>query len=304
MAAAACPGRRAARASLALRNALQNLCAERANGQSQSAALALESSARAGRAPDEQAGLAIASGLRFAGYAVAICPGPAGHGKCPLTGPAGCAPAHEADLVVCSLGYENEQAREILRELRVRYPGTPLLVEAPPEAGRGAEPAAGRLPRAAGAGHPGAGRRRRARTLPACLPKRARPVRSPFHSEAEAFRFVLLLIVALVPIALAAAFGPTWLVVAVVLVVVGALAVHLSQLRMRRLRGEEIPVKMAPPHVGPASETPRPRRSERNAHRGVAAGRGRQARVRTRHAGAAAGARADQRVSATDRRGR
>ena len=80
-------------------------------------------------------------------------------------------------------------------------------------------------------------------------------MRSPFHSEAEAFRFVLLLIVALVPIALAAAFGPTWLVVAVVLVVVGALAVHLSQLRMRRLRGEEIPVKMAPPHVGPASET-------------------------------------------------
>jgi hypothetical protein len=83
--------------------------------------------------PDEQAGLAISSGLRFAGYAVAICPGPAGHGKCPLTGPAGCAPAHEADVVVCSLGYEKEQAREILSELRVRYPGTPLLVEPPSE---------------------------------------------------------------------------------------------------------------------------------------------------------------------------
>src|SRR5664280_288320 len=83
--------------------------------------------------PDEQAGLAISEGLRFAGYAVAICPGPRGHGKCPLVGPAGCAPAHEADLVVCSLGYENEPAREILRELRMRYPGTPLLVEAPPE---------------------------------------------------------------------------------------------------------------------------------------------------------------------------
>ena len=83
--------------------------------------------------PDEQAGLAIASGLRFTGYAVAICPGPRGHGKCPLTGPAGCAPAHEADVVVCSLGYENGQAREILRELRMRYPGTPLLVDAPSE---------------------------------------------------------------------------------------------------------------------------------------------------------------------------
>ena|SRR5271165_3158140 len=81
--------------------------------------------------PDEATGLAIASGLRFAGYAVAVCPGPRGHGRCPLTGPAGCAPAHDADLVVCSLGYEHEAAREILRELRTRYPETPLLVEVP-----------------------------------------------------------------------------------------------------------------------------------------------------------------------------
>lgn len=81
--------------------------------------------------PDEAAGLAIASGLRFAGYAVAICPGPAGHGRCPLTGPAGCAPAHDADLVVSSLGYEHETAREVLRELRTHYPDTPLLVETP-----------------------------------------------------------------------------------------------------------------------------------------------------------------------------
>src|SRR5271165_3997926 len=72
--------------------------------------------------PDEEAGLAIASGLRFAGYAVAVCPGPRGHQKCPLTGPAGCAPAHDADVVVCSLGYEQDAAREILRELRTRYP--------------------------------------------------------------------------------------------------------------------------------------------------------------------------------------
>ena len=81
--------------------------------------------------PDEAAGLAIASGLRFAGYAVAVCPGPQGHGQCPLTGPAGCAPAHDADLVVCSLGYEREVAREVLRELRTRYPDTPLMVEVP-----------------------------------------------------------------------------------------------------------------------------------------------------------------------------
>ncbi len=81
--------------------------------------------------PDEATGLAIASGLRYAGYAVGVCPGPQGHAKCPLTGPAGCAPAHDADIVVCSLGYEREKAREILRELRTRYPDTPLLVEVP-----------------------------------------------------------------------------------------------------------------------------------------------------------------------------
>ena len=81
--------------------------------------------------PDEATGLAIASGLRFAGYAVAVCPGPRGHGQCPLTGPAGCAPAHDADLVVCSLGYEREVAREVLSELRARYPDMPLLVEVP-----------------------------------------------------------------------------------------------------------------------------------------------------------------------------
>ena len=83
--------------------------------------------------PDEATGLAIAAGLRFAGYAVAVCPGPRGHGRCPLTGPAGCAPAHDADLVVCSLGYEHDDAREVLRELRTRYPATRLLVEVPSE---------------------------------------------------------------------------------------------------------------------------------------------------------------------------
>jgi len=31
------------------------------------------------------------------------------------------------------LGYEREVAREVLRELRTRYPNTPLLVVVPPE---------------------------------------------------------------------------------------------------------------------------------------------------------------------------
>jgi hypothetical protein len=79
-------------------------------------------------------------------------------------------------------------------------------------------------------------------------------VRSPFHSEQEAFRFVLLLILALVPIVLAAALGPTWLALVVLAVILAALAVRVAQLRMRKLRGLELPVKMAPPHLGSAAE--------------------------------------------------
>jgi len=79
-------------------------------------------------------------------------------------------------------------------------------------------------------------------------------VRSPFHSESEAFRFVLLLILALIPVVLATALGPTWLAVVVLAVIVAALAARLAQLRMRQLRGLELLVKMAPPHVGGAAE--------------------------------------------------
>jgi plastocyanin len=79
-------------------------------------------------------------------------------------------------------------------------------------------------------------------------------VRSPFQSEQEAFRFVLLLILALLPIVLAAALGPTWLALVVLAVVLAALALRVAQLRMRKLRGVEQPVKMAPPHLGSAAE--------------------------------------------------
>jgi len=79
-------------------------------------------------------------------------------------------------------------------------------------------------------------------------------VRSPFHSEQEAFRFVVLLILALIPVVLAAALGPTWLAAVVAAVVLGALAARMTHLRMRRLRGLEVSVKMAPPHVGSATE--------------------------------------------------
>ena len=79
-------------------------------------------------------------------------------------------------------------------------------------------------------------------------------MRSPFHSEQEAFRFVVLVTVALIPVVLAAALGPTWLAFIVLAVMLGAVAARLALLRMRKLRGHELPVKMAPPHLGSSAE--------------------------------------------------
>jgi len=77
-------------------------------------------------------------------------------------------------------------------------------------------------------------------------------VRSPFSSEPEAFRFLLLVILAMLAIVLAAILGPTWLALAVLAVIVGVLAVRMTQLRMRR--SLEVPLKSAPPHLGSATE--------------------------------------------------
>lgn len=79
-------------------------------------------------------------------------------------------------------------------------------------------------------------------------------MRSPLHSESEAFRFVLLLILALAAVVLAASLGPSWLAPAVLAIALGALAAHATRVRTRKLRGIEVPVKMAPPHIGPAAE--------------------------------------------------
>ncbi len=79
-------------------------------------------------------------------------------------------------------------------------------------------------------------------------------MRSPFHSEPEAFRFLLLLILGLLPIVLAAVLGPTWLALAVFAVVLGALWMRMSQLRMRKRRSLDLPLKSAPAHLGPAAE--------------------------------------------------
>lgn len=82
--------------------------------------------------PDESAGLEIATSLRLAGYAVTVCTGPHELGQCPLTGSEGCAPAHDADLVVSCLGFESDAAQEVLHALRARCPDVPLVVEVPP----------------------------------------------------------------------------------------------------------------------------------------------------------------------------
>lgn len=79
---------------------------------------------------DEPAGLELASILRGAGYAVAVCPGPEREEHCPLTGPEGCAVAHGADVVVSSLGLSRPEAREVLVALRERCPSTPIVVVA------------------------------------------------------------------------------------------------------------------------------------------------------------------------------
>lgn len=81
--------------------------------------------------PDGDSALAITEALRFAGYAVAICPGPDMPEHCPLCGRGECATAHDADVVVSCLGGNQDVAGEVARALRARCPGVPLLIDAP-----------------------------------------------------------------------------------------------------------------------------------------------------------------------------
>jgi len=78
---------------------------------------------------DESVGMRLAADLRQAGYAVAVCPGPAQSARCPLAGDEGCEVAHGADVIVSSLGLGTPQSREVLEALRARCAGTPLVVE-------------------------------------------------------------------------------------------------------------------------------------------------------------------------------
>jgi DNA-binding NtrC family response regulator len=78
---------------------------------------------------DETRADTLAAALRRAGYAVAVCPGPADT-CCPLADGDGCAAAFGADLVVSGLGFETSAAREALHALKTRAPRVPLVVMA------------------------------------------------------------------------------------------------------------------------------------------------------------------------------
>jgi hypothetical protein len=74
-------------------------------------------------------------------------------------------------------------------------------------------------------------------------------VRNPFAGESDAFKFLLLLLAGLFPVAIAAAFGPPWLVLILL-----ALAVAVAAARWLPRRGSELRLKSAPAHLGAADE--------------------------------------------------
>lgn len=90
--------------------------------------------------PDEQAGLAIASALRDAGFAVALCSGPSAGERCPLTHEEGCAAVAGAGAVVSALGVERREAREVLDALALYAPKVPVVVGLPAAAGEAVPP--------------------------------------------------------------------------------------------------------------------------------------------------------------------
>ena len=80
--------------------------------------------------PDPEAGLDLAGALRSAGFGVAVCRGPDGTARCPLHQLEPCVVVEGADVVVTALDFEREEARAVLKGLRLRYPDTPLVVGA------------------------------------------------------------------------------------------------------------------------------------------------------------------------------
>ena len=84
--------------------------------------------------PDEA--LALATAIRKAGCVIAICCGPDAHAdrptRCPLHRLEPCAAVEGADVVVTVLDFDEEDARQVLKGLRLRYPHTPVVAAVTP----------------------------------------------------------------------------------------------------------------------------------------------------------------------------
>jgi len=69
--------------------------------------------------------------LQQAGYATASCDGPESGIRCRLVAGGGCSGCREADVVVHALRHSDSRNREVLLEIRKRFPDLPLIVEVP-----------------------------------------------------------------------------------------------------------------------------------------------------------------------------
>jgi len=69
--------------------------------------------------------------LQDAGYATASCDGPEAGMRCSLVAGSGCSGCREADVVVHALRHSDPRNREVLLEVRQRFPDLPLIVEVP-----------------------------------------------------------------------------------------------------------------------------------------------------------------------------
>ncbi|HUP31865.1 MAG TPA: hypothetical protein VM184_02440 [Gaiellaceae bacterium] len=81
---------------------------------------------------DPDSALELAAAIRGSGCAVGICRGPEAAGdpatRCPLHRLEPCVAVEGADAVVSALDLEKPDAREVVRGLLTRYPGTPVVV--------------------------------------------------------------------------------------------------------------------------------------------------------------------------------
>jgi hypothetical protein len=171
---------------------------------------------------DAAEGLRIATALRQAGCAVAICPGPAAGARCPLVAGEGCAAAHGADVIVSSLPDDRPETAEVRPMLRVRCADVPLI-----EGSALAPEQVAAAVREAIAVRADAPRTRRGTTGPRW---------NPFRSEQQAFRFVLVTLAVFAAVALAGVLGGPWPAVGVWLFLTVAVGL-LYLLRGRRGRG-------------------------------------------------------------------